>query len=514
MFVVFLRNIFSISMIFFFFFISSVFAQVVEDSPQEVWVAPVCIPYIITVEGENIVLPDVTHEYTWVSDEALMQDASLVQRYTLYDGDTILNETDVPSVAYTFTWAWDYRVLIEVSTAENCTYTWSLSMTYYDRLYTYLGPVSQDFDFAREASWWSGTYFHHIDTDMFGGQTTQFSDAIAANAYYIDHADNLFIDGDLLSNFFGALQPLQQLTNFSLVGTDVFVLAQINQSALRRIVATHSESIEVDEVRVLEKEYMGSLLPPLLMDKDIDTLSFVKKYTIWLNSSNRLLWVSYVVDYLLYNWFPTNTLVFVLMIPVLVLLISVFRQIIWLSVFSVFYPMLFAFCLYVVWVPLTLLLLVAGFVTTLVVWHFTKYIYLLYSPKASLLATVYCLVALWLLWWFHSLYPWIIDFSVFQNPFFLFVLIIMLMIGNRLFTENVYLFNTWRWIGLLEFVVVSLSMFFLLQNTWLQNIVLWYPEISLLCGLLIVLVWRFTWLQIMEYIKFLPLLRSYFGEEE
>lgn len=122
-----------------------------------------------------------------------------------------------------------------------------------------------------------------------------FSDS----AYYIQHADSLLIDNEVLASFLEQSSKLQQFLEIDLSSKDVYVFADISQSAFRRMTARYRDLVGIDTMYVVEKKFMGSFLTPLLLGRSLDTLDYVKVFSTTLEDSNKRLPVSYLVDYLL-----------------------------------------------------------------------------------------------------------------------------------------------------------------------------------------------------------------------
>ncbi len=359
-----------------------------------------------------------------------------------------------------------------LQTSPACAITTEQSIDVYEKVIMYIGPTMDEVSLADAANADPGMYIHQfIVDDMSITRGEQFTTQLIEQAPYIQHADVILVDGELLGPLFDRLDTLQQLADVQL-NTDLYVLASINQSAFRRMLATYRDVLNIDALFVVGKQYMGSLLSSLLLGKDPSMASFVKTYTVGLESSSKIKVISYLVDYLLYNNFPLGALLFVLLLPVLVVLISISRQIVGLSVFGVFYPIFFAFALHILGIEHTAIFFVAAFLTTLIVRRFTQRIYLLYSAKVSLLVVFYCVLTLLVVWCAHRYQLVEVDFSIFQNQFFLFGYLLILLVANRLFTEQFYTFAKGRWISLLEFAFVSLVMYRCISSLRLQNLVL------------------------------------------
>lgn len=480
---------------------------------QEEQEAPICPNYSPSIEGNAYLVVNAAQDFSvvWLEEASEKPDHT----YTLYSWDAVILTSENDIFTHAFETKGSYRLVHELIYWEiDCTYTSERTIQVFTDMIIYLWPPSDEISLGRDSMSTNDRYLHEISVDeSIATLWEPFTALLLDNAYYIQHAKTLLVDGDLVWPLFERLTTLQQLAGITL-NSDLYVLASINQSAFRRMIATYRDLLWVDKMYVVWKQYVGSLMTSLLLNKNTQGQSFVKTYNVWLASSNKMMIVSYFVDYLLYHDFPLWALLFILILPVLVLIISIFRQVIGVSVFGVFYPVLFAFSLHILWIAPTLLFLVWAFLTTLIVWYFTKRIYLLYSAKVSLLVVVYCLVTLFLLRLTNSYAILEIDYSLFQNYYFLFPYVILLLVGNRIFTEQFYLFDAGWWTWLLEFSVISGIIYRCISSPLLQNTILWFPEIALICLFVIIIVWRFTWLQLLEYVRFMPLIKHYFEEEE
>ena len=479
------------------------------DQPSDDIVCESLTPHII---GNTALLEDTAQDFAVdiESDEEVG-----TQSFVLSQWEEILMNSSGANFAYNFTTLWSYDLQATMILVNGCTYTTQTTIDVHTSLITYIGPESEEITLGHEWLTNSGTAIHEIVIkDISSLRSEQLTALLVEHAYYVQHADTLLLDGEVIGPLFEMLDTLQQLVGLELEDIQLYVLASINQSAFRRMIATYRDLLGVDKISVIPRQYIGSLLTSLLLQKNPEQLSFVKTYNVGLASSNKFLPISYIVDYLLYNDFPIGALLFILLLPILVVLVSLFRQVIGLSVFGVFYPLFFAFSLHILWIIPTIIFFVAAFITTMLLWVFTKRIYLLYSAKIALMVVLYCLVTLICLRAVHVIDPSLIDFGLFQNYYFLFPFLLLLVVGSRVFTEQFYLFDRGRWIWLLEFVLVSMVMYWAISSQYLQNALLGLPEISLICLVLIILIGRFTGLQLLEYVRFMPLIKHYFEEEE
>lgn len=473
----------------------------------------ICSRYDLSLEGEQNLKQWEEYHYTLQVESEKEMNKDPYVTYELWQWEQLLTSGEGTSLVYTFDKAWEYLVKMKWTLGTTCSHEAKYSIHVYEKIYTYIWPSLEELTLAHEGM--AGSWIYIKEFIIENGTTPdQLTKILADNVYYLKYADILFLESSVVSPFFETLVTLQQLIWFTIHDLDLYVLADINQSAFRRMLARYHNVMWLEKIYVIEKQYIGSLFTSLFLNKDISTLSFVKTYAVSLAYSNKFLIISYLVDYLLQHEFPIGTLLFVLILPFLVLIISLSRQVIGLSIFGVFNPLLFAFSLHIIGIPLTLIFFVAAFLATIFMRIFTKKIYLLYSAKISLLVVLYSILSLGALWAVNYFGWAVLDYNLFQNTYIIFPFLFLIMVGDRVFSEKFYLFDKGWWIGLLEFFLVSVVLYQVMSSLRVQNILLWYPELSLLSILILVLIGRFTWLQLLEYIRFMPLIKHYFEEEE
>ncbi len=475
---------------------------------------PLCPENAFAIVGPEGAKINVESTYRVMSEESRNQ---VSVTYKLLREDNWLLSTSTDSVLpLTFDKLGNYILQATVIADKDCTYDLLAPITVYTTIYTYIGPQSDEIGFAHDAltNTWVLMKELLIGDDTVWAIDQQMSALFSDSAYYIQHADSLLIDNEVLASFLEQSSKLEQFLEIDLSNKDVYVFADISQSAFRRMTARYRDLVGIDTMYVVEKKFMGSFLTPLLLGRSLDTLDYVKVFSTTLEDSNKWLPVSYLVDYLLQWWFPIDTLIMILLLSFLVLVVSFAAQVVWLNVFGVFNPLLFGLSLYILGPALTIILFVAAFVTMLLVKRFTDKIYLLYSAKVALIVVVYSMICLLFFGLERLLWYGRIDYSMFHAPMILFPVMFIIMVGKTVFSEKFYLFGKGRRQWLLEFILMSLFVYWLVQWEGLQNFLLGYPESLIAIFVLTIVVGRFTGLQIFEYIRFLPLIKEYFEEEE
>jgi len=378
----------------------------------------------------------------------------------------------------------------------------------------YLGKWSDVLELSKNqpGTWNVSQLFKKIEIDDTNSSEVLFNN-LSSEVSYFRYADNLIVDTSSQWLVFEALWKLFSANEIDTSNINTYVIADTAQSYFRRLLSRYITSSGLDKVYVTQEQYFASLFTSLLLNDDPLQYDFIKSYSVSLEDSNKWTFLSYITDFILINGFPLGILTLVLLLPFVWLLISVARQVVWLSVFGVFTPLLFAISMYVIGIAPSFFLLLGAAIAVIITHLISKKIYLLYSPKISLMMILYCIVSL-VIWRFHqSMELQLVDMEAYANSFAIFPFVVILLVAKGVFSDNFLQFRKWRWTDLLEFFAISLWVLYILNSTYLQNIFLWNPELILVVLLLNILVWRFTWLQITEYFRFFPLIKNYFEEE-
>jgi hypothetical protein len=168
----------------------------------------------------------------------------------------------------------------------------------------------------------------------------------------------------------------------------------------------------------------------------------------------------------------------------------------------------------VLWLKFSFILFFIAFLATFLTRFFTKRVYLLYSAKISLLITLYFIVTIIVLgldviMWFNM-----VDITLFNNTYIIFPIVFLIVVWDKVFREWEDTIFSKAWIiWFVEFIIVSISTYWLITSFQLKYILLSYPELLLIILIINIFVWRFTWLQLSEYFRFMPIIKKHFEEE-
>ncbi len=435
--------------------------------------------------------------------------------YRFFDKDKLLDLSNTENYATYFKSLWNKKLLVDFVDWNWCKYSLAKEINVYKSLIVYIWSSMDEFQLWFQENFQKHSIF--FDKIILDSSSSLSSDDLASlisnSAWYLKSADKIIISSQAFDRIFDVFHKLIRSNLIDFSNKNIYLIANDNRVFLKRILTKYLKPFKNPNIFVVEKGYLLNFLSNLSFDKSDFDSKFVYNISLGSKDQSNYYYFSRVIDYLIYQWMSVNLLSFLLVLSVSILIISFLRQFVWFSVFGLFYPLMFSILLLLVGIKLSLMLLLITFLSTVVTKFFVKKIYLLHNAKVALLMIFYvCLLLLFLalerLVWLK-----LIDFSIFDNMFMIFPLIFVAIIWEKIFNDGFKLFSFWSLFSLIEFLFVSFISYFLLGRAWLRHMMIAYPEIVLIVFVLNLLVWRFTGLQVLEYFRFIPLIRKQFEEE-
>lgn len=221
--------------------------------------------------------------------------------------------------------------------------------------------------------------------------------------------------------------------------------------------------------------------------------------------------LSYFSNKLIENGVSVDKIWLILVALIGILIIAIFRQIIWFSVFWVYTPLIFVILITLIGYKITLILFLLSILSNILTHFITKKIYILYSSKITLNYILYVILSIMFLWVLVKT-KLIWEFSI-SNALIL-AFFIMPLLSKNLVKEETNIFSKSFWIFVLEFSIISSILFVLFKIETIKYVLIAYPDLLWILIILTIIIWRFSGLQLLEYIRFYPLIKKWFQEEE
>lgn len=233
-----------------------------------------------------------------------------------------------------------------------------------------------------------------------------------------------------------------------------------------------------------------------LAQRDIDVLR-VDASTAGLRPWNVL---SFLVNAMLVRGVPTQTVILLLVLPVIATILAFFKQIVGITTFGLYTPSIVALSFlslgWQVGVTFLFFILVTGYATRAIMSRWR----LLYIPKVAIILTVVSLTLLVLM-----------GMSAFFGVSFSRETVFILLVMSTLSESFLTLKTEEGWyaalLGIGETIVVALFCVFLVQWAAFQAVLLAYPELILLTIILNAFLGRWTGLRLVEYFRFREVFR-------
>ena len=216
--------------------------------------------------------------------------------------------------------------------------------------------------------------------------------------------------------------------------------------------------------------------------------------------------LSWLVNYMLTHGVSSQTVILLLVLPIIATILAFTKQVIGITTFGLFAPSIITLSFLVLgwWVGVLFLLfiLATGYVTRM----FMRRWRLLYIPKVAVILTVVSLTLLILIG--IGVY-----FHIALSRDTVFVLLIMSTLAEsflNLKTEEGWYLALWE-VG--ETIIVALLTVLFVQWAPFQSLLLAYPELILLTIVMNVFLGRWTGLRLVEYFRFREVFRHLQEEE-
>lgn len=452
-------------------------------------------------------------EYT-ISDSWWLSDTNNIKsNYTLWKENQRLESAQWDKFFYNFEKEWEYFLKARFS-IDWCTYNLEKKLDVFYKSILYIWYDLKEFEIWYENNFKNNAILFNkiiVSNNIFS--ENEIKNKILEKQNIIKNVNSIIINNKESDTMFQVLSKLSKSENIDLSNKEIFVINSTNKHFMKRILSKYIVNIKNKSTYLISEKNILNLLSDLSFWKNVLEESLIEISPLWFQETSWRFFLSYLIDILIANDFPINLIWFFLTITLAALFITWFRQIIGFSVFWTFSPLLFGLSIAVLWTQASIIFFIIAFIATILTRLITKNFYLLNSAKISLLITIYLLTIIILLWLDNHIWTNILDNSIFNNTFSIFPIIFLILVSDKVFHEWFKTFSKWRIVSLIEFILVSMIVYFTISSVRIKFILLSYPELILIIALFIIIVWRFTGLQVLEYFRFMSLLKSEDQEE-
>ncbi len=473
-----------------------------------------CDPDRFELRGDANITTNQVSEYIVNDRQWIKNSSELHTYYTLWKWSERFDSVQWDKFFFNFEEEGEY-ILKAVLSVDNCKYYLEKNLDVFYKSIFYIWYDLEEFEIWYENNFKSNAILFSkalVSSSVFSED--EITNQLLEKQNILKNADIIVINDRETDTVFQILSKLSKSENMDFSNKEIFVINNTNKHFMKRILSKYAMLINNDNIYMVNGDHLLNLVSDLSFGKDIVEESLIEIFPLSFEQTSSWMWLSYIVDVLIANWFPINLIWLFLTLTVATLVITIFRQVVWFSVFGTFSPLLFGLSISVLWTQASVIFFLIAFVATVLTRLITKKIYLLHSAKISLLTTLYFLTIVVVLGLDKITWLNMVDFQVFNNVFSIFPIIFLILVTDKVFHDGFKMFSKWRLISLTEFIIVSILVYAVISSVWVRSILLSYPEFIILVWICIMIVWRFTWLQVLEYFRFMPLLKWEWDEEE
>ena len=275
----------------------------------------------------------------------------------------------------------------------------------------------------------------------------------------------------------------------------------------KKVLLSYTKKFSNTKIYLFKKDKLLDVISNIYENKPLDKNALLNLSL----KTSKFLPLSYAVNKLIQSNLLVKVIWIVLISIVWLLLISIFRQIIGLSVFWVYTPLIFAVIIILFGFKITFILFILSLIANIITSLLTNKIYVLYSSKIALNYTIYAIITILFFSLAVDYFPldlWKINLSI------VLLFLLLPLLTKNFIKEDTKIFSKTFFFFLVEFLFVTTILLLLFKWTMLQYILVAYPDLLWIILGLNILVGRFTWLQLLEYIRFAPLIKKSLYEEE
>ncbi len=332
---------------------------------------------------------------------------------------------------------------------------------------------------------------------------------IKENADYIKDADTLifYTQSPLgLQAFNLYWQDLDEQTRAVIKNKFFAVISDNNLDTASNLVYQTFSIVEPNYILLTRAEALNPIFITKDSNKIIETLNNRGiEYTIvdTRGEKNKIFVLSYFITDLVSKGVSSNIIYIILIVPFLACLAALARQIIGISIFGIYTPVIIAISFFI----LGLSLGIATFIFSVFIGYIVKYILnkfeLLYTPKVALNLSVISLsflVVIWLALQYGTSVP--LSMAIFP-------MLVMSTVSEKFMAAQNEEGVRSALLAVAGTLFIVITSYYLVTWPYFNNLLLSWPELVLIPVILALLLGKFTGLRLAEYVRFRSLLTEH-----
>nr|MDD3719764.1 7TM domain-containing protein [Candidatus Gracilibacteria bacterium] len=411
-------------------------------------------------------------------------------------------------------------ILIKAKVTEkntDCVYNLQKNINVYSKIVSYISDKSDlnlsfDNDFKKNNIFFNETILESKNSSLIG---EQFLSQVTDKLYIFQDSDIIIINS---SNYLEILQGFEKLSkvyNINFPNKKIFIVTDSSFILSKKLLSNFINSLEVS-IYTFTPSNLLNFLNYISLGRSSTDIIKNKEYGInqisFEDNSSSLFFLTNFTNKLISSGFPISILGIIFSLGVAVTVINFIRQFVGISIFNLYYPIFFALSVYLFSFQITLVLFISSILSMYFMKMIYKKVHFLLNTKLSLFFVLYLIISILTIGILNIFN--LIDFIDLKSNLVVFPFIVIPMVAYKLLADERNVFSIAFLFYLSEFIFVSLVAYFIIKSSFIQNIFLAYTELLIVVFLINFLIGKFTGLQVLEYIRFLPLIKRHFQEEE
>lgn len=209
-----------------------------------------------------------------------------------------------------------------------------------------------------------------------------------------------------------------------------------------------------------------------------------------------------IIDYFIYQGVPIDTVVMLLMLPIIVTMIAFFRQVVGIKAFGIYTPAIVTFAFLAMKLKYGVAIFVAVILVGMLMRLALKKLRILYLPRVAIMLSIIAIVILFTLTLGGSMRrTGLASVSIFP-------ILIMITIVEKFVTTQIEKGNKVALVLAVETLVISIVGYYLASWKLLLEWIIEYPWIVLFTVPINILLGKWSGLRLSEYFRFREILKN------
>lgn len=208
-----------------------------------------------------------------------------------------------------------------------------------------------------------------------------------------------------------------------------------------------------------------------------------------------------IFNFMIQGGVPRETIILLLMLPIIATFIVATRQIIGIKAFGIYTPLIITFAFFDMGIKYGLAIFIVVLLTGTLVRYVVRLFHLLYLPRMGIVLSATALAILFLL------FEGVVSRRTVLISSSIFSILIMITLAEKFIAAQIEKGLKSAVVLSIETLIISVVGYYILEWDRLQNLVFFYPQIILVAFLINILLGRWSGLRLIEYFRFKGLLK-------